>query len=152
MYKKMGNGKHSEGKHSEENNNIKRKGELGLHIIEKSFSRDIEETLTKLYNGSLRSGNRVEFEGSIIILGDVNAGAEVIAEDHIVVLGEIRGLAHAGAKGNKNAIIAANAIEAPQIRIANIVKEIERPESLEEMWDEPLKTKAYVENNEIVLE
>lgn len=83
----MGNGKHSEGKHSsEESVNMKRKGELGLHIIEKSFNREIEETVTKLHNGSLRSGNRVEFEGSIVILGDVNAGAEVIAEDHIIVL------------------------------------------------------------------
>lgn len=65
---KMGNGKHSEGKHSEESSNAKRKGELGLHIIEKSFNREIEETVTKLHNGSLRSGNRVEFEGSIVIL------------------------------------------------------------------------------------
>lgn len=150
----MGNGKYSEGKHSsEETTSIRKKGELGLHIIEKSFNRKIEETVTKLHNGSLRSGNRVEFEGSIVILGDVNAGAEVIAEDHIIVLGTIRGLAHAGAKGNKNAIIAANDIDAPQIRIADIVKEIEKPElAPEEVWDEPIKTRAFVENNEIVLE
>ena len=111
----------SKGKHSEEEN---KKTELGLHTIEKSFNRKIEETVTKLHNGSLRSGTRIEFEGSIVILGDINAGAEVIAEDHIIVLGVIRGLAHAGAKGNKKAIIAANSIEAPQIRIADIVKEI----------------------------
>ena len=72
--------------------------------------------------GSLRSGQRMEFEGSIVILGDVNDGSEVIAEDNIVVLGCLRGMAHAGAKGNEKAIIAANLIEAPQLRIASVIK------------------------------
>ena len=137
------------GKHSIE---TEKKGELGLHTIEKSFNRKIEESVTKLHNGSLRSGNRIEFEGSIVVLGDINAGAEVIAEDNIVVLGTIRGLAHAGAKGNKRAIIAANSIEAPQIRIADIVKEMERPEITEEITEAPVKTRAFVEGKEIILE
>ena len=127
-------------------------GELGLHTIEKTFNRKIEESITKLHNGSLRSGNRIEFEGSVVILGDLNAGAEVIAEDNIIVLGAIRGLAHAGAKGNKKAIIAANSIEAPQIRIADIVKEIEKLDILEETEEMPVKTRAYVEEKEIKLE
>ena len=137
------------GKHSKETG---KKGELGLHTIEKSFNRKIEETITKLHNGSLRSGNRVEFEGSVVILGDINAGAEVIAEDHIIVLGTIRGLAHAGAKGNKKAIIAANSIDAPQIRIADIVKEIEKKENPEEEQNDIVKTRAYVEGKDIILE
>ncbi len=137
------------GKHSQE---TAKKTELGLHTIEKSFNRKIEESVTKLYNGSLRSGNRIEFEGSVVILGDLNAGAEVIAEDNIVVLGTIRGLAHAGAKGNKKAIIAASSIEAPQIRIANIVKEMERAEDTDEYVEDTIKTRAYVEDKEIVLE
>ena len=137
------------GKHSKEG---EIKSELGLHTIEKSFNREIEQSITKLYNGSLRSGNRIEFEGSVVILGDINAGAEVIAEDNIIVLGTVRGLAHAGAKGNKKAIIAANSIETPQIRIADIVKEIERPENLGENEEIPVRTRAYVEGTEVVLE
>ena len=137
------------GKHSIE---IEKNGELGLHTIEKSFNRKIEESVTKLHNGSLRSGNRIEFEGSVVVLGDINAGAEVIAEDNIIVLGTIRGLAHAGAKGNKRAIIAANSIEAPQIRIADIVKEMEKPETTEEMKETHVKTRAFVEGKEIILE
>ena len=135
-----------EGKHSEEN--INRTNELGLHTIEKSFSRKIDASITELHEGSLR----IEYEGSLVIIGDVNAGAEVIAEENIIVLGTIRGLAHAGAKGNKDAIIVANAIEAPQIRIADIVKEMEKPENLEEEEDIPVKKKAYVQNDKIVLE
>lgn len=99
---------------------------LGLHGIKKVFEKDIENSETKFHKGSLRSGQKIEFEGSLIVLGDVNAGAEVIAGENIVVLGELRGLAHAGAKGNKRAIIASNEIDCPQIRIANIVKELEK--------------------------
>ena len=120
---------------------------LGLHGIKRVFEKDIENSETKFYKGSLRSGQKIEFEGSLVILGDVNAGAEVIAGENIVVLGVLRGLAHAGAKGNKKAIIASNEIDAPQIRIANIVKEIERDE-LEENY-----RCAFVdEKNELIME
>ncbi|MBQ8379474.1 MAG: septum site-determining protein MinC [Clostridia bacterium] len=94
-------------------------------------------------------GQRIEYEGSLVILGDVNGGAEVIAGENIVILGILRGLAHAGAKGNKEAIIACSSIEAPQVRISNIIKE----RSIEEVRDRTLKTSAYVdENGEIVVE
>lgn len=120
---------------------------LGLHGIKRVFEKDIQNSETKFHKGSLRSGQKIEFEGSLVVLGDVNAGAEVIAGENIVVLGILRGLAHAGAKGNKKAIIASNEIDCPQIRIANIVKEIERDE-LEESY-----RCAFVDvQNEIVME
>lgn len=120
---------------------------LGLHGIKKVFEKNIENSETKFHKGSLRSGQKIEFEGSLVILGDVNAGAEVIAGENIVVLGELRGLAHAGAKGNKKAIIATNEIDCPQIRIANIVKEIEK-EDLEENY-----RCAFVDDkNELIME
>lgn len=103
---------------------------LGLHSIKKTFNRDIAVSETKFHRGSLRSGQRIETEGSIVIIGDVNSGAEVIASDNIIVLGALRGLAHAGAKGNKQAIIAAGFVDTVQIRIANIVKEIDREEEI----------------------
>lgn len=107
--------------------------ELGLHGIKKSFNKEIATSKTKFYKGSLRSGQKIEFEGSLVILGDVNAGAEVLAEDNVVVLGNLRGMAHAGAKGNKEAIIAAASIESAQVRIADIVKEIEKESDSEEI-------------------
>ena len=179
--RKMEIGKHSlESENFEEGNT----SELGLHTITHGFEKDIEATITKVIDGSLRSGKRIEFKGTLVILGDVNAGAEVIAEEHIIILGTLRGLAHAGAKGNRKAIIAANEIDATQIRIANIVKEMERPvydydefdddenskedkkdskkrgknkkqdDILleEEYYDDYIKTRAYIKDNEIVLE
>lgn len=123
--------------------------ELGLHKIEKTFHEKIDETISKIYNGSIRSGTKLEYDGTIIIIGDLNAGAEAIAGENVIVLGAIRGLAHAGAKGNKEAIIVGTEIDAPQLRIADIVKEIEKYDDEEEY---KIKKKAYVKNNEIILE
>lgn len=119
---------------------------LGLHGIKKTFEKEIAVSETKFHRGSLRSGQKLESEGSIVIIGDVNSGAEVMASDNIIVLGTLRGLAHAGAKGNKQAIIAAGLIDTVQIRIANIVKEIDRDE-------EPLHKQSYVSvvDDEIVI-
>lgn len=99
---------------------------LGLSSIKKSYKKDIGISETKFHKGSLRSGQKIEVEGSIVIIGDVNSGAEVIASENIVIMGALRGLAHAGAKGNKEAIIVAEKLDAVQLRISNIVKEIDR--------------------------
>ena len=103
---------------------------LGLSSITRTFKQEIAVSETKFHRGSLRCGQKLESEGSLVIIGDVNSGAEVIASDNIIVLGALRGLAHAGAKGNKQAIIAAGLIDTVQIRIANIVKEINRDEEI----------------------
>lgn len=101
---------------------------LGLHSITRSYKRDVGKSDTTFHRGSLRSGQKLEVEGSIVVIGDVNSGAEVIAEDNIAVIGNLRGLAHAGAKGNKDAIIAASTLDVVQLRISNIVREIDREE------------------------
>ncbi len=141
------------GKHSQEAEEVKENPrKLGLHTIDRTYNEPIEETVAKIHDGSLRSGNRIEYEGTLVIIGDINAGAEVIAGEHIIVLGTIRGLAHAGAQGNRKAMIIANSIEAPQLRIADIVKEIEKTETYEEEQEEEIKTRAYVVEKEIKLE
>ena len=119
--------------------------ELGLYGIKKSFNKEIATSETKFYKGSIRSGQKMEFEGSLVILGDVNAGAEVLAEDNVVILGILRGMAHAGAKGNKEAIITASTLDVVQLRISNIVKEIDKDE--EEIQE---CAYIYVEGDEIV--
>lgn len=103
---------------------------LGLHSIIRSYKEKIENSDTIFQKNSIRSGQKIEAEGSVVIIGDVNAGAEVIARDNIIVQGTLRGLAHAGAKGNKDAIITAGNLEAVQVRISNIVREIDKNEGL----------------------
>lgn len=120
---------------------------LGLHSITRSYKRDVGKSETTFHRGSLRSGQKLEVEGSIVVIGDVNSGAEVIAADNIAVIGSLRGLAHAGAKGNKDAVIAASNLDTVQIRISNIVREIDRDE-------EGPRNHAfvYVDEDKIVIE
>lgn len=72
---------------------------------------------TKIIGRTIRSGGKVESTGSIVVIGDVNSGAELIAVDDIIVLGTLRGVAHAGAAGNAKAVIWAQQIRSPQLRI-----------------------------------
>lgn len=74
---------------------------------------------TKIVTRTVRSGGRIESSGSVVVLGDVNAGAEIIADDDIIVVGTLRGLAHAGANGNEKAVIWAERILSPQLRIGS---------------------------------
>ena len=67
---------------------------------------------------TVRSGGRIVSGGSLVVLGDVNAGAELIAEGDVIVTGVLRGVAHAGSGGNESAVIYAERILAPQLRIA----------------------------------
>ena len=122
---------------------------LGLHGIKKTFYKEVATSETKFHKGSLRSGQKIEFEGSLVIIGDVNAGAEVIAGENIVVLGILRGLAHAGAKGNKDAVIEAEEIDAVQLRIADKIKEIEKGDER----IHTVTTSAYINNDDqLILE
>lgn len=123
--------------------------DMGIHVIKNTFEEDLTISETKYIRGAIRSGIRIEYEKSLVIIGDLNAGAEVIAGGNIIVTGALRGLAHAGAKGNKKAIIATRKLDTPQIRIANIVKEMEKQE---ETTIENKQIFAYVNGEEIIVE
>jgi len=70
---------------------------------------------------TLRSGKSVQFDGHVVVLGDVNPGAEIIATGNIAVLGSLRGVAHAGATGERSATVSAYHLAPTQLRIADLV-------------------------------
>jgi septum site-determining protein MinC len=88
----------------------------------------IPEDTALFITKTLRSGKRVEFPGNVVVLGDVNAGAEIIADGHVVVWGRVRGMIHAGAKGDRSAVICALDLSATQLRIANEVSAMLKPQ------------------------
>lgn len=67
---------------------------------------------------TLRSGFRVVSHGHVIVVGDVNPGAEIEAGGNVIVWGRLRGSVHAGADGDKGAIICALEMAPTQLRIA----------------------------------
>jgi septum site-determining protein MinC len=70
---------------------------------------------------TLRSGADIQHNGTVIVLGDLNPGSSVVADGDILVWGRLRGIAHAGAKGNARCLIMALQMEPTQLRIADFV-------------------------------
>ena len=89
---------------------------------------DLGEETAMLLHRTIRSGTRIEFAGHVVVLGDVNPGAEIISEGNILVWGRLRGMVHAGAKGNRSAVICALELFPTQLRIADEVSAALRPQ------------------------
>jgi len=51
----------------------------------------------RIVYATLRSGQRIDSEHTVVVVGDVNPGAEVVSGGDVIVLGSLRGIAHAGA-------------------------------------------------------
>jgi len=76
---------------------------------------------TLYHRGTLRGGQALHNLGNIVVIGDVNPGAELIASGDIVVFGALRGVAHAGAQGDRNARVIALELAPTQLRIATCI-------------------------------
>jgi septum site-determining protein MinC len=74
-----------------------------------------------LIRNTVRSGQKIQFDGNITVLGDVNPGAEIIAAGDILVFGALKGTAHAGSCGDRQAVVAALRLRPVQLRIAELI-------------------------------
>lgn len=74
-----------------------------------------------LVQKTLRSGFKVAYHGHVVVLGDVNPGAEITASGSIIVWGKLRGVVHAGAEGDENAMVCALDLAPMQLRIAGYI-------------------------------
>ena len=80
-----------------------------------------QESSLTVHQGTLRSGDHLQVEGSVLVLGDVNPGARISARGHVLVWGKLRGVAHAGLGGDGGARIVALQLRPLQLRIADQV-------------------------------
>jgi septum site-determining protein MinC len=94
---------------------------------------------------TLRSGQSLRHPGHVVVIGDVNPGAEVIAGGDIVVWGRVRGVVHAGALGEEEAVVCALDMAPTQLRIAGHIAR-----SPEERRRKPVPEMASVRGGQIV--
>jgi len=99
-----------------------------------------------LVKKTLRSGSRIAHSGHVTVIGDVNPGAEIIAGGNVVVWGRLRGLVHAGAEGDEEAVVCAMDLAPTQLRIAEhiAIPPVER--------GEPRPEVAFVRDGNVVAE
>ena len=101
----------------------------------------------KVINRTVRSGESISSRGGVLIVGNVNSGAEIIAGGSIDIRGVCKGLVHAGAYGDRSAVIVADCLMPVQIRIADIIAQ--SPEGMAR----PTKAeRAQIKDNTIVIE
>jgi len=89
---------------------------------------DLGEETALFLKKTIRSGTRIEFPGHVVVVGDVNPGAEIVAEGDVIVWGRVRGMIHAGSKGDREAVICALDLSATQLRIADEVSAALKPQ------------------------
>nr|WP_306220199.1 septum site-determining protein MinC [Cohnella sp. WQ 127256] len=104
---------------------LRRQGNLLIQSIE-SDPPTVDPTLKiaptlHTMTGIIRSGQTMEFDGHLLLLGDVNPGGTIKCSGDVYVLGALRGSVHAGVEGDVNAIIAASLMKPTQLRIADII-------------------------------
>ena len=75
----------------------------------------------KVVRGIVRSGQIVQHTGNVLLIGDVNPGGTIASDGDIYILGSLRGIAHAGYHGNRDAIIVAAQMRPTQLRIADCI-------------------------------
>ncbi|OMH39300.1 septum site-determining protein MinC [Motiliproteus sp. MSK22-1] len=75
-----------------------------------------------LISRPVRSGQQIYAEGDLIILAQVSEGAEVLAAGNIHVYGPLRGRALAGVKGDTEARIFCQSLEAELVSVAGNFK------------------------------
>ncbi|WMM23554.1 septum site-determining protein MinC [Tissierella sp. MB52-C2] len=124
------------------------KDNVELELKDNTKFDGIDCGMTRFINGTLRSGQTIDYDGNIVIIGDVNPGALIQAKGNIIVLGTIRGVAHAGIGGNFNAIVAAYNLQPMQLRIGDIIA---RPPDKElEIYKVP--EVAKIKEGEVIIE
>ena len=74
-----------------------------------------------VHRGTVRAGEHLEVDGAVLVLGDVNPGARISARGDVLIWGRLRGIAHAGCHGARNARIVALQLRPLQLRIADAV-------------------------------
>lgn len=99
-------------------------------VTEEAFRQALEKKLMEddnnkntgqFYKGNLRSGQVLDVETSIIVIGDIKPGAKVISKGNVIILGSLQGTVYAGAAGNTNAFVVALDMNPVQIRIADAI-------------------------------
>lgn len=123
---------------------------------EAMFSKSLNERLMELqsntgqfYKGNLRSGQVLEVESSIIVIGDINNGAKVVSKGNVIILGSLKGNVFAGASGNSKAFVVALDMEPVQIRIADIIARAPDKKSKEVQREAKI---AFVDDGNIYIE
>lgn len=121
-------------------------------ISETDFSEDGNgNSAGQFYKGTLKNGEVLETEYSIVILGDVYPGSAIISARDIIVLGGLYGEAYAGGNGSDGHYVAALEMSPEKLKIGDFKYHAKEKSK----WGIKPKVQpkiAYVKNQKIVMD
>lgn len=98
----------------------------------------------------IRSGQVLKVPGDLLLIGDVNPGGTVMAGGNIFILGTLKGIAHAGCNGNREAVIAASIMNPSQLRISEHINRA--PDEVNEQEPREMECAYIDENNQMMID
>lgn len=119
-----------------------------INLKDNQIPKNLYTVESKFVHKTLRSGQAIEHDGNIVVIGDVNPGAFLKSTGSIIILGTLRGVAHAGCNGNMNSIVAAYNLSPNQLRIGNLI--VRAPDDDIPQYKLPEIAKVY--ENEVIIE
>jgi len=146
---KLGNRTISEEQSKQLSDIIRSQGNLIIHAIESdvpTIPRAHAEL--KVITAIVRAGQEIEYDGDLLLLGDVHPGGIIRCTGDIYVLGALKGVAHAGIKGREKAIISASLLRPTQMKIADYLSQ---PTDEYEVSD-GLMEYAYIDNEQVCIQ
>lgn len=117
-----------------------------------SFRQEVMENAGQFYKGTLKDGQLLETENSIIVLGDVYPGACIVSSKDVVIIGGLYGQAYAGGNGEDGHFVVALEMSTEKLKIGDFKYKTSEKQS---KW--PIKPKvqpkiAYVKDARVIIE
>lgn len=106
----------------------------------------------QFYKGTLKNGQVLETESSIVILGDVYPGSAIISAKDIIVLGGLFGEAYAGGNGRNGHYIAALEMSPEKLKIGDFKYHTKEKSSRWSIKPKVQPKIAYVKNQKVVMD
>lgn len=102
-----------------------------------------------VYN-TLRSGQQIITDSSLIIMGDVNNGARIESGGSVIVIGKLKGVVHAGINDSENSFVVALDMKPIQLKIGDVIGRSADSRIVDSGTLIPMV--AFIEDNRIAME
>ena len=117
-----------------------------------SYHQQVLENAGQFYKGTLKDGQTLETENSVIVLGDVYPGASIISNKDIVILGGLYGQAYAGGNGEDGHFVVALEMSPEKLKIGDFKYKTSEKQSKWSIKPKIQPKIAYVKDQRVIME
>ena len=117
-----------------------------------SYHQEILENAGQFYKGTLKDGQTLETENSVIVLGDVYPGSSIVSNKDIVILGGLYGQAYAGGSGDEGHFVVALEMSPEKLKIGDFKYKTSEKQSKWSIKPKIQPKIAYVKDQRVIIE